>query len=336
MLQIRVDRIISTNFVKNYRSLVTKALENQEEYTPTPVYPPIYDTSKKAKKEENVKLYHETVKNLNTVEEKLIKLNMPKYYGYKCIMLNDQKFPYNCLPLSQYSTRTNFQEAKLEELYKGNDEKCSALVQSVKNDIEETLVFELADRKKNRYEIEDAVRDRHNTSSIISQLNRTILSSLSADNPHLSQVEIDVDPRHEAFWFVGGIPPLTIVQKIREGLKWQKEYAKDSIDRPFQYVGAPYMALRHKLPLSPMQPINLNEQNYQTDKIDIPTYKYDPRTLGYMTDYRHGVSCPGFWPGSPHEFGLLSYQSRDHFKLRSAIYGNSEIDWQEALHAQVT
>lgn len=40
----------------------------------------------------------------------------------------------------------------------------------------------------------------------------------------------------------------------------------------------------------------------------------------------------GFWPGSRQEFGLLSYQSRDHIPLRNAQYGQE--DCQQAIHSQ--
>lgn len=40
----------------------------------------------------------------------------------------------------------------------------------------------------------------------------------------------------------------------------------------------------------------------------------------------------GYWPGTQHEFGCISYLSRSHFALRNPAYGKD--DDQEALHAQ--
>lgn len=75
------------------------------------------------------------------------------------------------------------------------------------------------------------------TSDVISQINRVLINALSADNDHLNNIEVDLDPRHEAFWFVSGIKPPELVRKIREGVSWQKEFANDPVDRPFQYLG---------------------------------------------------------------------------------------------------
>lgn len=163
--------------------------------------------------------------------------------------------------------------------------------------------------------------------AIIFQINRVILNSLSADISHLQNVEIDLNPRHEAFWFSGGISPTELVRKIRKGVKWQESFADDPVDRPIQYLGTPYLAVRHQLPLQAI------EETPQTDKStigEIPTFKYDPRTLGYSTDFRHGTTIPGFWPGSSHEFGLLSYQNRSFIQKRNPNFGIE--DNQEALH----
>lgn len=77
---------------------------------------------------------------------------------------------------------------------------------------------------------------RAKTSGIVQQLNRILINALAADNRHLHELDSDIDPRHEAFWFVGGIDPPTSVKKSREGQTWMKPYADQPIDRPFQYV----------------------------------------------------------------------------------------------------
>lgn len=64
-----------------------------------------------------------------------------------------------------------------------------------------------------------------------------LLNALSPSVKHLNEAEVDIEPRHEAFWFVGGIEPTTFVQKMRKGNSWTKEYTKEPVDRPFQYEG---------------------------------------------------------------------------------------------------
>lgn len=80
-------------------------------------------------------------------------------------------------------------------------------------------------------------KQRIATSGLVKQINRVLLNNLGADNAHLFELDVDVDARHEAFWFVGGIPPTAAVKKMREGIDWYKEFADEPIDRPFQYIG---------------------------------------------------------------------------------------------------
>lgn len=78
---------------------------------------------------------------------------------------------------------------------------------------------------------------RAKTSGLVKQLNRVLINALGPDHRHLYELDSDVDPRHEAFWFVGGINPPSKVKKGRENVKWMKPYVNDPVDRAFQYVG---------------------------------------------------------------------------------------------------
>lgn len=126
---------------------------------------------------------------------------------------------------------------------------------------------------------------------------------------------------------VGGIEPPERIVKIRKGT-WHKNFANDPVDRQFQYVGTPFLTLRHKLPLQQFEDF----QQSPNQLSNVPKFQYDPRTIGYSHDYRHGATIPGFWPGSPNEFGLVSYHSRNYMSKRNPSYGTA--DNQEALHAQ--
>lgn len=53
------------------------------------------------------------------------------------------------------------------------------------------------------------------------------------------------------------------------------------------------MALRHQFPLQPIEDLNLSDQNFKKDNIEIPSFKYDPQTLGYVKEHRHGTTIPG-------------------------------------------
>lgn len=86
-------------------------------------------------------------------------------------------------------------------------------------------------------DLDNREKQRIVTSGIVNQLNRILINTLGSDNFHLHELDVDIDPRHEAFWMVGGIIPPISTQKKRTGVNWLKKYEKDPIDRPFQYTG---------------------------------------------------------------------------------------------------
>lgn len=135
------------------------------------------------------------------------------------------------------------------------------------------------------------------------------------------EAQIDYEPRVEAFWFAGGIDPPTIIRKIRANSKYQKAYADDPVNMPVQYLGSPILQLRHQFPLKEIVP--LNECN--NPKLNVPEFKFDPRILGHRFSYRHATSIPGFWPGDPAEFGLLSYHNINNSTNSKVYYEDSYI-----------
>uniref|UniRef100_A0A182VW83 28S ribosomal protein S30, mitochondrial n=1 Tax=Anopheles minimus TaxID=112268 RepID=A0A182VW83_9DIPT len=316
------------------RALVTRPLPSKEhEYTNQPEYPAIQDLSYPARKKRERQTWHQKIAKLSSVEEKLYEINMPKYYGYKTNMLTDEKFPYNIKPFVQYATRTCFQKG-LPEFYDPLKEEAAKILQTVQGELEDTIAFELSSyshlmRTGNVSPLE---REETITRSLLKQLNRTISNALAPNCTHLSEIETDYDPRHEAFWFLGGIYPPKLVQKIKEGVEWQKQYANDSYDRNMQYVGKPYMAVRHKLPLDPLVSKDLESLDVKQDNVEVPDYRYDPLALGYISNFRHATTVPGFWPGDQHEFGLMSIQRRTHAHDRYKYCAVDDLD--EAIHAQ--
>lgn len=117
------------------------SVSQAEEYTETPEYPPIKSLDRKTKKREITQEWSQQIESVKTVEEKQIKLNMPKYYGWKSIMLNDQLIPYDSMKFIQYCTRTHFREiADLPEFYSSIN--VDSLIPEIKSAIEECLLFE--------------------------------------------------------------------------------------------------------------------------------------------------------------------------------------------------
>lgn len=129
--------------LKNRRCLATKqgVLQTNDEYNEVAQYPPILDTSYEAKKLSKIQQWHKKIKNLNTIEEKLLEINMSRYYGHPCLMMSDQKFPYNTMPFIQYCTRTDFKE-NLPEFYNAYSEKSESFLNLIKTDLKDALNFE--------------------------------------------------------------------------------------------------------------------------------------------------------------------------------------------------
>jgi small subunit ribosomal protein S30 len=88
------------------------------------------------------------IKALKTVEEKLFEINMPRYYGRKCIMLLEDSIPYNSLSFAQHVTRTHLREfTNLAPYSTDLEEESNKLLEHVKPWIEEALVFEFKYRR---------------------------------------------------------------------------------------------------------------------------------------------------------------------------------------------
>lgn len=117
---------------------------NQDEYTETPEYPPIVDQSLQARKLRERQAVHQKIQRLNTVEEKQIGLNMPRYYGWQCVMLREDSVPYNALPLVQCYTRTHLKPwEELPDVYGETAAVADQAVNEIKSLVEDAIALEL-------------------------------------------------------------------------------------------------------------------------------------------------------------------------------------------------
>lgn len=125
-----------------------RPLKYEQEFTDTPQYPPILDISYEARKGRETVEWHEKIKSLKTVEEKMFEINMPRYYGWKPIMLWEESIPYNAMSFAQHVTRTHFREFKDLPHYSIDlEEESHKLVGQIKPWIEEALIFEYKYRR---------------------------------------------------------------------------------------------------------------------------------------------------------------------------------------------
>ncbi|KAJ4433110.1 large ribosomal subunit protein mL65 [Periplaneta americana] len=333
MGKFRWHRVRTVALAKN-STIRIKPLKYEQEYTDTPQYPPILDTSYEARKRREKSEWHEQIKSLKTVEEKLMKINMPRYYGWRTTMFEENDIPYNCLPLVQHATRTHLKDFKGLPSYLPKLDEADELMLEIKPQIEEALLFEYNYRSRKHEYVNDGNPVSPSTlddiigRSVIQQINRILLGNLSKKLPHLLKCQVETDPRIESFWSVGGMNPPIIVKKIKENISFFKDKANEPVDRWMQYIGSPALHLRHELPLPPV----VDMQESESADLDVPFFKYDPKVIGFHVDRRHGTNIPGFWPGDPNEFGLLSYHHRGHILRRWEHYGPD--DRAETLHVQ--
>ncbi|XP_036343987.1 39S ribosomal protein S30, mitochondrial-like [Rhagoletis pomonella] len=328
------SRLASTSPASAAPSALPKSTRPDDEYIDEAVYPEIQDLSFRARKKRESESWHEEIRRVPTVEEKLIKINMPRYYGYKVVKLSDSKVPYNSLPAMQHYTRTIYEDIKISGSSSEGDlsGRQKEYLASMKTDLQDAIEY-IYDYYGHEYgdnsNIEPQEREKIFARLIVEQVNRTLINVLSADYVHLQEFEIDYTPRHEASWSVGGIKPPKNVVKSMEGREWQKYMANDPYNRFMQYSGTPFLAIRHHKQLSPWK--NETESTNADLAKTIPRFNYDPRTLGYVSGHQHLTNIPGFWPGSTNLFGNISYQSRAFLQIRPDTYGVE--DFKEALHA---
>lgn len=302
---------------------------NEAEFTESPQYPPILDLSRHAVKKRKETEWHDKIRSLETVEEKLFAINMPRYYGWRALQLTEGHILYDTFNFFRYITRTHFSAVEDLPFYCENSNVLSDdLFNKIKNDVQDALMFEYKCRRRqeDRNNLDEGQMENVVAASVIKQINRILLANLSSFSPHLLEAQVDFEPRLEAFWFVGGMDPSRLTRKSREGQKFlTKEDVERPVDRPVQYLGSPVLQLRHDLPL----PV-INTEKLQPS---IEHFRFDPRALGYsIADYRNGTTIPGFWPGDECEFGLLSFHTRGYLYHRRKFC--STYDEDEALHSQ--
>lgn len=119
--------------------------QTSSERAESPEYPEILDLNRDAVRVRKRLAWHEEVKEVKTIEEKLIKVNMPKYYGFQMMVMKEELLPYNCLPYIQHWTRTQYQNEIPKSWNKLSDEEVDKLVDLIKDRIEESLHFQYAE-----------------------------------------------------------------------------------------------------------------------------------------------------------------------------------------------
>lgn len=132
--------------IQGFRALSTliQRKNDASEYSEIPEYPPIVEKSPRLEKKLKNFQWYAKIQRIDTIEEKMIEINMPRYYGHKCLMLNDKVYPYSTLPFFQHATKTEF--VNCESHVPTNEEetkKIDIFLSLIRSDIQEAFEFEL-------------------------------------------------------------------------------------------------------------------------------------------------------------------------------------------------
>lgn len=131
----------SVSLLRNYCATQNAVHQNSEVATKVE-YPPIIDRSPKLVKEREKLEWHEAVKNCTTIEEKLIKVNIPAYWGLRTTPLENDEYHYNCLPFFQHWTRTQYETGLPNTWFKRSTEEVDALVKSIRDQVIDSIQFQ--------------------------------------------------------------------------------------------------------------------------------------------------------------------------------------------------
>lgn len=114
--------------------------------------------------------------------------------------------------------------------------------------------------------------DKLQTKSIVRQINRLFANEVSQNSPHILDCETEYDPRIEAFWLIGNMPPYERLIKTRKHLHYKPTVSKevDPIHNKIQYFGEPLVQLRSPLPLREIVSIEESED----PSMEVPEFKY--------------------------------------------------------------
>ncbi|CAG9772224.1 unnamed protein product [Ceutorhynchus assimilis] len=187
----RLNRNLTSRILTKSRSLATTAVtapqQEDDEYSATPQYPPILDLSVEKKLERKRATKSDEIRNAKTVEEKQLKINMPRYYGFKSFMFIEERIPYNSLSLAQHVTRTHLIKTKdLPEYYQNINVED---LEIISKDVQETLLMEIDGIQRQHHlknaDFTDVQKENYLGSSIVKSINRALNNVLVHKYPHI-------------------------------------------------------------------------------------------------------------------------------------------------------
>eukprot|EP00095_Tigriopus_kingsejongensis_P003615 maker-scaffold49_size462716-snap-gene-1.22 protein:Tk03615 transcript:maker-scaffold49_size462716-snap-gene-1.22-mRNA-1 annotation:"28s ribosomal protein mitochondrial" len=295
----------------------------REEYRSEPVYPPI-KTFRNTDEEELANL-KDTLHSLKTVEEKQYYLNKPKYFGWPSYQLSPRFISYGSLEFIQAMTDTRLvegwpdsyqpTETMAQDLARVLAPKLARVIQDCEKVVSRMQVpnDRIYGHESHAYPKDESRIDmiEWKLQQRLRVINRFFLNHLLGPAPHLLGVQVDHDPRVEAFWFRSGMDPDVSLIRKRKGLvkylkkvkrppwstamKPSEDYPQQPGDQVMQSKANPHLVHRHPGMIAPF--IGQDHDLCQNPD-QVPTFTLAPRTLGYIKSSKAGVNLPGCWTGS--------------------------------------
>ncbi|CAL8087343.1 unnamed protein product [Orchesella dallaii] len=296
--------------------------------------------------------FHTKIREASCPEAKNLELNMPKQFGYTSFRVTEDVFDYDSLAAYKFVTRTHVaSNTQLPDQYYSPEleEQVKHYVEEVKEPILDALQFELHSPRSYETEFNEFPNtiESKKSQSIISQINRVVLTVLGRDFEHLKDSQVDIQPNVEAFWQMGGLEASYRRRNQREGNKTKTapdcyKLKHVQVDGPMEYnlhyVGSPLLQVRCKDPpqhfVLPTDPLCLRSIEEFPDRFPHFLQAYGFR---FEDDLRFASIIPGHWSGDTHRCNLLAYHRRDHLWHRERIqnrYWTAKDENEEALYSQ--
>lgn len=262
------------------------------EYAEAAEYPPILDMSKKGKRQRKKEVWYEKITKLPTVEQKFMELNMPKYYGYWSCQLHDTWRTMNGLPFVKYATRTHTVNTLPDNYYSEVKSDAEKVAYDIKDQVEALIDLNFNTTLNRRNSNKDIA-----TESFFLGLHKIVNGVLSSSIDHIKDSVVDVKPRVEAFWILGGMQPDKLLQKIRKGHPATEEEENDLTERSMQGRSTPTLGVRVNLSLPEVVPLD----HPMSTSAAVPVENLDPRAYGFRFKHKHATITTGYWPGETKE-----------------------------------
>ncbi|XP_040574320.1 uncharacterized protein mRpS30 [Lepeophtheirus salmonis] len=303
------------------------------EYPPLPKYP---DSMYKTEKDKVIC----KMRSLDTVEEKAYYLNLPKYYGWFSVNIQEDFVRYGSLKFAKCATASDVVDGENLPVSHSEDSK---RITTESLDILKTYINSYRNSTVPPYSVRgDDVEERKDFIKY-NQGELSKLNFLSGLDRILSIITnntsaTDLNARLEAFWFKGGFDPDALMVRKRRGdvksrikrnilkgtIEDHHDIIYESYDRPMAYIGCPLITKRNPYFLPSFLDMEQCRREFQSYK-EAEEFFHDPKSLGYPYKHVHGRNIPCVWTGSKNPCLNISYlSSLNRFKKSTSESSFSE------------